>query len=999
MKKGKIWLKRSLVLLLSLVLASSCVMPGFASMEDKTTFVDDDGVLHIFGNYAQAFAGKPYTSIIAEKGAVLDAEIEYTVPVTLIGADAAEGESAKIVKGTFTSTVTNKGLINGGTFTGSLTNRNGTISNGTFNNATIDNTYGYINGGTFNTCTFTVSRTGISGGEFKGCTVNVSGAASIFGGHYDADCNIVNAGGMFSIGGGTFDCAVTGSPYITDGTFNGTVTNTGMITGGTFNGNLINQKDVRGDLSEGKKIVLNGDVENSGTICGAEIKDLARVTGEGKIYVTVNFYKSADVKEQTLYRSFAMNDNVLEGLARWDKENHSASTWQRLQDGEGTAIQGEEKFSLNEDNNFIRTPVWYIDGTTLTVLSDWNGASPAAPSSPGSYRNLQINSGVTLSGGSWQKTIVNEGKITGGTFTGTSVTNSGEITGGTFKVDSISNTGSIKDASIGKEKPGKTTLYNNESGTILSCAYSANVVVGDCTNPGGIAVPVIIHKKSLDDSPIIIKDKANFHRNIKEWLKEQHEEDTFSHKNGIAIDDTETFREIRTYEFLMGFTYRFDWHKAADGSHLDEADFYVKQQGKETKVGPATVTKEVIPPTCVEDGKTIHTATIEYENQTFTEDHEHENGKATGHQYDDAHIVWNWSDDYSSATADVTCTACGQLVKQGEAAEISTQTIAATCIAAGSKTHTATIQIDDKTFTNVKTEEIEMLPHTYPTETPEWVWAEDYSTASLTFTCSQCSTPNTVQAEVMKEEREATCTAAGEIVYDADLNFNGKSYSDTKVVTTPVKPHTYGEPVWTWEGEKATAKFTCSGCQRVEEKEANVVKTNVPSTCTKQGEDIYTATVNFENQDYTNVKKVPLDLLEHKYDTEPTWRWDGHQAYAVFTCSVGGETYEVKAEMKNEVSKAATCADEGEQSFTATVSMNGKQYTDKRTLTIPVTNEHTDKDNNGVCEVCGKTFDPSKTCSHICHKDGFLGLIWKIINFFNRIFKTNPTCSCGAAHY
>lgn len=43
--------------------------------------------------------------------------------------------------------------------------------------------------------------------------------------------------------------------------------------------------------------------------------------------------------------------------------------------------------------------------------------------------------------------------------------------------------------------------------------------------------------------------------------------------------------------------------------------------------------------------------------------------------------------------------------------------------------------------------------------------------------------------------------------------------------------------------------------------------------------------------------------------------------------------------------------------------------------------------------------DPADTCSCNCHKDGFMGFIWKIINFFQKLFRTNKTCSCGAYHY
>ncbi len=43
--------------------------------------------------------------------------------------------------------------------------------------------------------------------------------------------------------------------------------------------------------------------------------------------------------------------------------------------------------------------------------------------------------------------------------------------------------------------------------------------------------------------------------------------------------------------------------------------------------------------------------------------------------------------------------------------------------------------------------------------------------------------------------------------------------------------------------------------------------------------------------------------------------------------------------------------------------------------------------------------DPSQNCSHLCHSDGIMGFFWKIIRFFWKLFKMNPVCECGAAHY
>ena len=41
----------------------------------------------------------------------------------------------------------------------------------------------------------------------------------------------------------------------------------------------------------------------------------------------------------------------------------------------------------------------------------------------------------------------------------------------------------------------------------------------------------------------------------------------------------------------------------------------------------------------------------------------------------------------------------------------------------------------------------------------------------------------------------------------------------------------------------------------------------------------------------------------------------------------------------------------------------------------------------------------TNSCDHICHKSGVMGFIWKIINFFNKLFKRNPICKCSVIHY
>lgn len=40
-----------------------------------------------------------------------------------------------------------------------------------------------------------------------------------------------------------------------------------------------------------------------------------------------------------------------------------------------------------------------------------------------------------------------------------------------------------------------------------------------------------------------------------------------------------------------------------------------------------------------------------------------------------------------------------------------------------------------------------------------------------------------------------------------------------------------------------------------------------------------------------------------------------------------------------------------------------------------------------------------ENCSCNCHQSGFMGFIWKILRFFYKLFKINPVCGCGVAHY
>ena len=61
---------------------------------------------------------------------------------------------------------------------------------------------------------------------------------------------------------------------------------------------------------------------------------------------------------------------------------------------------------------------------------------------------------------------------------------------------------------------------------------------------------------------------------------------------------------------------------------------------------------------------------------------------------------------------------------------------------------------------------------------------------------------------------------------------------------------------------------------------------------------------------------------------------------------------------------------------------------------INVTN-HNYKD--GICTMCGSK--QTEGCNCNCHKSGITSLFFKLILFFQKIFKSNKLCKCGISHY
>ncbi len=247
----------------------------------------------------------------------------------------------------------------------------------------------------------------------------------------------------------------------------------------------------------------------------------------------------------------------------------------------------------------------------------------------------------------------------------------------------------------------------------------------------------------------------------------------------------------------------------------------------------------VTEPTCTEGGYTTYTCSKC--GDTYTADET----EATGHSYGEP--TFTWSEDYTSCTATFTCSEGDDT--RTETCTVTSETTEATCTVDGKIVYTATCTFENETYTDTQTVTIPATGHDYqavvtdPTCTkdgyttytcskcgdtytddetaatghsygePTFTWAEDYSSCTVTFTCSAEDDTQTAACTVTNKTTAATCTASGKTVYTATVNFEGTTYTDTKTVTIPATGHSYTssvtEPTCTAGGYTT---YTCSKC-------------------------------------------------------------------------------------------------------------------------------------------------------------------------------------------
>ncbi len=147
--------------------------------------------------------------------------------------------------------------------------------------------------------------------------------------------------------------------------------------------------------------------------------------------------------------------------------------------------------------------------------------------------------------------------------------------------------------------------------------------------------------------------------------------------------------------------------------------------------------------------------------------------------------------------------------------------------------------------------------------------------------------------------------------------------------------HDWGEPTWEWAEDysSATAAFVCKNDEsHTETVNATITSETTEATCEEAGKTVYTATVTFDGETYTDTKEVTIEAIGHDWG-EPTWTWteteDGYTATATFVCeNDASHTKTVNATITSETVGRETI-------YTATVELDGQTYTDTKTVASP----------------------------------------------------------------
>ena len=227
---------------------------------------------------------------------------------------------------------------------------------------------------------------------------------------------------------------------------------------------------------------------------------------------------------------------------------------------------------------------------------------------------------------------------------------------------------------------------------------------------------------------------------------------------------------------------------------------YWINNGSGNAVGQTNTTTAEVPATCTVAG---HEAGYAINGQNSTVNYfKLENGAlvdgtiaATGHTWDTASPVWDTDPVNDNGTWKLgfvfNCTQGDGSTEKQWATCAAPEGTPASCTAAAQYSGTFTGTFDSESYSKELTWTVgDPAGHDYE---EVWTWADDYTSAELTITCSVCG--DTKSGSTTDVERivvtEATYTTDGDGVYSAHVTIGGVEYVGSKAYTIPATGYPY----------------------------------------------------------------------------------------------------------------------------------------------------------------------------------------------------------------
>ncbi len=227
--------------------------------------------------------------------------------------------------------------------------------------------------------------------------------------------------------------------------------------------------------------------------------------------------------------------------------------------------------------------------------------------------------------------------------------------------------------------------------------------------------------------------------------------------------------------------------------------------------------------------------------------------------------TWTGSDEegYTAATAKFS----DELILD---ATVTEETTPATCEEAGKTVYTASVELEGQTYTDTKEVEIPALEHDWGIAEDGIVWAEDYSSVTVTLVCANDPThtmTGSTDEITVTYDPEPGCTEGGYAEYDATFEIEGVPVTVGTGVFLPANGHSFGEPTWSWSDDRtqAAATFACENCDEELVLLAESITSEITDEpgCETEGLETFTATVTFEEETYTDTATLPVAATGH----------------------------------------------------------------------------------------------------------------------------------------